>query len=151
MNLKIPNKKNYKNNDTYLNAVYKQNKQMIDDAYTGIKNKKEAFKRQIMSRMEQENSTIKSAIKKELHRDVYIPKAEKFKENAISGLKQFQEFKKFQRSLRDKSGRFVKFDKNNVKYEGENKYSYVDGFGNSFIIDFSNSPKQIKIYDLTGK
>lgn len=151
MKINIPKKGKYKNNNTYLNAVYNANKKLIDDAYVGIKNKKEAFKRQIMAKMEQDGGTIKNTIKKELHRDVYIPSSEKFKENLVTGLKEYNELKKFQLQLRDKNGHFVKFDKQNLSYIGNNQYSYEDNFGNVLIIDFSNSPKQIKIYNLTNR
>lgn len=151
MKINIPKKGRYKNNNTYLNAVYNANKKLIDDAYVGIKNKKEAFKRQIMTKMEQSGGTIKNTIKKELHRDVYIPSSEKFKENLVTGLKEYNELKKFQLQLRDKNGHFVKFDKQNLSYIGNNQYSYEDNFGNVLIIDFSNSPKQIKIYNLTNR
>ena len=150
--MKLPNRKDYSNIDEYLSAVYEKNKSIISKAYEGIKNKKEAFIIQIKQRKIQEsNLNIKSVIKKELHRDIYIPESEKFKENVIQGLKTFKEFNKFQVSLRDKKGRFVKFDANNINYIGNNQYSYEDNFGNVFVIDFSNSPKQIKIYDLRGK
>ena len=151
MEINLPLKKNYKNNDTYLNAVYQQNKTLIDEAYVGIKNKKDAFKKQIMARMEQGGGAIKNVIKKELHRDVYIPASEKFKENLVSGLKEYKEFKKFQTQLKDKKGKFVKFDKNNLSYIGNNQYSYEDDYGNAFVIDFSNSTKQIKIINLTER
>lgn len=151
MKINIPKKGRYKNNNTYLNAVYNVNKKLIDDAYVGIKNKKEAFKRQIMAKMEQDGGTIKNTIKKELHRDVYIPSSEKFKENLVTGLKEYNELKKFQLQLRDKNGHFVKFDKQNLSYIGNNQYLYEDNFGNVLIIDFSNSPKQIKIYNLTNR
>lgn len=151
MRINLPLKKDYKNNNAYLDAVYKANQTLIDDAYTGIQNKQMAFKQQILSRMEQGGGSIKNVIKKELHRDVYIPASEKFKENLVSGLKEYKEFKKFQLQLKDERGRFVKFDSKNLNYIGNNQYSYKDEFGNSLVVDFSNSPKQIKIYNLKGK
>ena len=152
MKITLPNVKNYKTQNEYIDAVYKLYKEKINKGYEGIKNKKGAFKQQIKDRLKQDSSlSLKETIKKELGREVYVSKAEKFKNNVMQGLKTYGLEKTFKSGLRDDKGRFVKFDENNLNYIGDNSYEYIDNYGNHFVINFKNSPKEVQIYSMSGK
>ena len=152
MKIKLPNKGKMSNSE-YLNTVYDMYKDKIKKGYMEIANKREAFIQQIYDRMKEkadrnEKTNVKTEVLKELHRDVYIPKSEKFKENVISGLKKYNLYKKFQSMLRDKKGRFVKFDAKNLVYQGKGEYLYQDDYGNLYIIKTIPSPVEIRLYDM---
>lgn len=152
MKIKLPNKGKMSNTE-YLNEVYNMYRDTINKGYLDIGDKREAFIQQIYDRMEEkadrnEKTSIKSEVLKELHRDVYIPASEKFKENVISGLKKYNLYKKFQSMLRDEKGRFVKFDTKNLTYQGKGEYLYQDDYGNLYIIKTIPSPVEVRLYDM---
>jgi collagenase-like PrtC family protease len=149
MKFRLPNKGNMTDTE-YINEVYNLYKKEIDKGYLTIANKRGGFVNQIFDRVRQERergikTDVKKEIRKELHRDIYISRTQKFKENLVSGLKRYNLYKKFTNSLRDEKGRFVKFNTENLTYSGNGEYTYSDDFGNVYVIKTIPSPVEFRI------
>ena len=79
------------------------------------------------------------ALKTAVRTTVFTPQEQRFKENFISGLKQFKdEFKHFRKLAGWKS----KFDPNKLRWDKENGVYIYD---NKIMINFKNSPFSVDV------
>lgn len=125
-------RKYYKNDLTYIQAVYKNNKQLIDEKNEGISlPSNKVFKQDVLDYMEVQNISVTKAIGKVLRSRKYLSVAELSKQNLIQGLKSQGLYKEF-RELTKERGRYTKFDENKLQYRGEGIYQY----GNVFVYTF---------------
>jgi hypothetical protein len=150
--------RDFKTVEGYLRRVYRENKTKIDAAFEGTtidpKNYKKAFVETVKDELNMGNKQIKlndgrvkwipheniqSALRSVGRSEAYLPEAEKFKENALKGIRSEGMYKDFREvALRDpKTGRYRAFDPAKMKYVGKGSYVY-DG---RIRIDYQNSPK----------
>lgn len=118
-------KKRYKNTNAWLDAVYRKNKQVIDNALQSTRwsSSKKIFKEWVRAYMAEGNSPVK-ALRKLSRSEIFTDRATRLKENFLKGLKSDKEkFKEF----RKKIGWKTKIDINNLKYDyREGAYIYGD-------------------------
>lgn len=148
----------YKTREGFLRRVYQENKQKIDEALSGTsidpKNYKKAFVESVKDEFESGNRMIRtpegrvkykphsstgSALAAVGRSEVYKPQAERFKENAMKGIRSEGLGNEFRiKGLRNpKTGKFERFDPDKMKYAGKGSYIY-DG---RIMISYQDSPK----------
>ena len=146
-------KSKYKNIDKYLDAIYRANKDYIDNNIISQeelevasnrdilkkKSKRALFKNYIKEYME-EGYNVDQAIRKASNSRVFTEYVELAQENLLEGLKEHKDaYKKF-RNLTKKNGRYTKIDLSKFTYIGNNEYAYED-----IIISFKDSPKEVVV------
>lgn len=140
---KAKNKKSkYKNTDSWLDAVYRNNKAVIDAELSGSrKSPKAVFKRAVYEYIEQGLSPTK-AVKTLARSTKFTPKAERLQNNMWSGLTADRDAYQQFRELTKKKGRYTKFDRDKLVWDATDKVYIYDG---SVIISYDNSPYGIKV------
>jgi hypothetical protein len=149
----LKRKSKYKDLNRYLDAVYRANKELIDEKILNEEelelasnrdilakqNKKTLFKTYIKEYMD-EGYTVDQALKKASYSRVFTEYVELAQENTLEGLKEYKEAYKQFRELTKVNGRYTKIDINKFSYIGNNEYSYGD-----IIVSFKNSPKRVVV------
>ena len=142
-------RKHYKSNDTYLNAVYRKNKALIDEYMAdvgkegGISTLKQfkanIYETQNALKRKGKTATITHAVSVFTSSSQFIPEEKffeiHFKENLVKGLKRFGSMK----TLYKLTG--MKFNIDEVQYIGDNTYLY-----RGYAIKLGNTPQKISIY-----
>lgn len=140
----------YKSDSTYLTAVYRNNKAIIDEqlagvgAEAGISTLKQ-FKylvqetQQKIKRITGRKPAITTAMNRFTSSRDFTPTDLHMKENAQKGLRKFGAL----RTLYKLTGK--KFDINDLSYIGDDMYSY-----RGYVISFDPSPRSIKLYRKVG-
>lgn len=155
--LKVKAKRSdYKTTRGWLNRVYRDNRETIDRALEleGIKNPRKSFVESVVEELEKgtkridlpegrmkyvHHKNVQSALKSVARSEAYLPEVDKFRENALAGLKSDGKYKEFRElALRDeKTGRYTAFDASKLKYVGHGSYVY----DNRVKVSYINSPK----------
>lgn len=137
-------RKHYKTNDSYLNAVYRRNKDIIDEklADVGVEGistlkqfKNNVYETQRNLKRKGKTSTITRAMNVFTESRDFVSKEEHYLENAIHGFKRFGVIEKLY-SLTGKA-----FKASDLKYVGDKAYSY-----RGYVIRFNDSPVSVNIY-----
>lgn len=131
----------YKNTSTWLDAVYRNNKQVIDSAIRSPDpkmSKKSQFKQLVKEYMDEGLSPTK-ALNTLARTETFTPEAERLRSNAIKGLKRD---KAAAEAFRRAKGWNEKFDESKMKYDKEN-HIYV--YDERVTISFRQSPEGIDI------
>ena len=133
-------KSSYKSTDAWLDAVYKNNKQIIDQNIItiGKESKKKVFKQLVKENMDEGMSPVK-ALNTLSKSTIFTPERERLINNAYKGLKSNKEAYKAFRELTKEKGRYTKVDFSKFRYD-PNTHTYV--YDNRIRISFENSPKQ---------
>ena len=146
----------YKSTSHWLDAVYRNNKEFIDNKLKNVKslNKKRTFKNLVLEQTGfkfRGNLPIKElnfelnksknptkALKKLYRSDVFSSYKERAQENVYKFLKEEKSIK----TIKDLIGKREKFDPGKLEWNYKDKvYEYKGVY-----IDISNSPKGVKIY-----
>ena len=144
----------YKSTSQWLDAVYRNNKEYIDEKLKYVKNKKRAFKNLVLEQTgikfpgnltnkeltERLNAAKKptKALKKLSRSDIFSSYKERAQENIYKFLKEEKSINK----IKDLIGKREKFDPGKLEWNYKDKvYEYKGVY-----IDISNSPKGVKIY-----
>ena len=146
----------YKSTSHWLDAVYRNNKEFIDNKLKNVKslNKKRTFKNLVLEKTGfkfRGNLTIKElnfelnkskkpvkALKKLYRSDIFSSYKERAQENVYKFLKEEKSIK----TIKDLIGKREKFDPGKLEWNYKDKvYEYKGVY-----IDISNSPKGVKIY-----
>lgn len=138
-------KSRYKNDETWLNAVYKKNKAEIDAALEGVggKNKKKIFK-QLVKEYQEDGLTAKQALSKLERSTIFTTTGERLRKNAREGITTDQEAWKRFRELTKVHGKYTKVDVDKLVWNNKSKrYEYVKEDGTIVFITFRNSPVQV--------
>ena len=135
------NKGFYKSTDAWIEAVYRNNKQIIDLELAKAGKPKAVFK-QIIKEYIEEGLTPTKAMATLAKSTMFTPEAERLKNNMISGLKSDKGAFKAFRELTKERGRYAKFDPNKVKWD---KSEGVYVYGSNVVISFQNSPFGVNI------
>ena len=146
----------YKSTSHWLDAVYRNNKEFIDNKLKDVKttNKKRVFKNLVLEQsgtrfkgsltnkeLNFELNKVKNptkALKKLSRSDVFSSYKERAQENVYKFLKEEKSIK----TIKDLIGKREKFDPGKLEWNYKDKvYEYKGVY-----IDISNSPKGVKIY-----
>lgn len=146
----------YKSTSHWLDAVYRNNKEFIDNKlkYVKTKNKRRVFKNLVLEQsgtrfkgsltnkeLNFELNKIKNptkALKKLSRSDIFSSYKERAQENIYKFLKEEKSINK----IKDLIGKREKFDPGKLEWNYKDKvYEYKGVY-----IDISNSPKGVKIY-----
>lgn len=143
MKLRAKRKKSsYKNDNTWLRAVYRNNKTEIDEKlkFIGEKNKFKIFKQLVEDEKKIKGLSTYQAVNRLSRTEVFKTKSERFNENAWKGLRGNKEaFKQFRQSIGWKN----KIDESKLVYN-YNEKAYI--YDNKVKIMFQQSPPKIEIY-----
>ena len=136
----LKNKSKYKNTSTWLDAVYRNNKELIDSKVetTGNTSKRQVFKKLVNEYMA-EGFSPTQAVKKLEKSTVFTDVKDRLKQNAYTAIKSDKEAYKEFRELTKNKGRYSKVELDKFQYDKDTgNYTY----GN-IMISFSNSPYTI--------
>lgn len=136
----------YKSTDAWLDAVWRNNEDRIREAFSGIAKPKASFKNAIREYMAEGLSPQKS-MKTLVRSTLFTPTVERFRDNALAGLKGDKAaYKAFRDMTRDR-GKFSKFDPSKLRYDKKEKIYIYD---NRVIISFKNSPQRVDVRPIGG-
>lgn len=131
----------YKSENSWLNAVYRNNKGKIDKALSAVreKNKLKLFKQLVYERQEVNGESAYKAVQNLSKTEVFVSRKERAQKNLLEALKKDKEtFKQF----RKYAGWSKKINENKFEWDyDDNVYKY-DGI----TIDITNSPYGINVY-----
>ena len=136
----LKNKGKYKNTSTWLDAVYRNNKELIDSKVetTGNTSKRQVFKK-LVNEYIAEGFSPTQAVKKLEKSTVFTDVKDRLKQNAYTAIKSDKEAYKEFRELTKNKGRYSKVELDKFQYDKDTgNYTY----GN-IMISFSNSPYTI--------
>lgn len=153
---RLKTKGKYKSLDKYLDAIYRQNKDLIDRKILNEQDlelapnrekllrqsKKKLFKDYVKEYMD-EGYKVDQAIKKVSNSRTFLDYDDLAKDNALSGLKEDKDAYREFRELTKEKGRYTKIDVSKITYIGNNEYSY-----GGVVISFKNSPKEVVVRKL---
>lgn len=136
----------YKTDSSYLTAVYRNNKALIDETLAGVgveagvstlkQFKYLVFeKQQKIKRITGRTPAITTAMNRFTESRDFTPVELHMRENMAKGLKKYGVLK----TLYKLTGK--KFDSSNLFYIGDNMYNYK-----GYVIKLTNSPKSIELY-----
>lgn len=140
----------------WLNAAYKENKEIIDKVYArtakvilGKETTKQAFVRDLKQTAEMYNygsnfAALRKSFDKLSREGDFMSTQERAYRN-LAGLPSNlgnNALKNFQNLIRDESGRFTKFDPDKMLWDKKNGVWIYD---NKIIIDYRNSPQEVVI------
>lgn len=130
-------KKAYKNTDAWLDAVYRKNKQFIDEKILPTDTSIRAtFKELVKGYMENGYSPVR-ALDTLTRSTIFTDVDERLRNNAYKALKEDEEaYKAFRALTKDERGRYTAVDLDKFVYDKQSN-SYIYG---NVRIKFSNSP-----------
>lgn len=146
----------YMSEESYLDAVYRKNKEKIDKSYkkalenitqrTKIRRTtKSYFKAEVRRVQETNATTLRKAVKLYANYPIFKSKGEVGIENFLSGMKKNPEaWNTFRQLNRDEKGRYMEFDPSKLKWVNGKEVIY----DNRIVISFMDSPVAIVITDL---
>ena len=151
-------KSHYKSDRTYLEAVYQNNKQIIDSAFQDRGKPKVLFKQQVLEHVEQ-GKTLKEAIQTVGRTRDFTTAKEQFHANFYKGFKGYPLEYKQLRELTKVGGRYTKFDDAKLEWDQNAKgyvydasYTKIDKATGKettvfrkYLISMNESPKGINI------
>lgn len=146
----------YTSEESYLDAVYRKNKEKIDKSYNRAleninqrtkvrRTPKSYFKAEVRRVQETNATTLKKAVKLYANYPIFKTKGEVGVENFLSGMKKNPEaWNTFRQLNRDEKGRYLGFDPSKLKWVNGKEVIY----DNRIVINFMDSPVAIVITDL---
>lgn len=133
-------KSKYKNTNAWLDAVYRNNKDIIDNSLivTGKTSAKKVFK-QLVNEYISEGMSPTKAVKTLSKTTIFTPEVERLKSNAFKGLKGDKAaMKQFRKAI----GWHEKIDEAKMTYDAS-QHIYV--YDNKVTVSFTNSPYGVNI------
>ena len=146
----------YMSEESYLDAVYRKNKELIDKSYKKafekagtdikvLKSFKKYFKSEVRRLQETNSITLKKAVKLYANYPIFKSKGEVGIDNFLSGLKKNPDaWNQFRNLNRDEKGRYLPFDPDKLKWINGKEVIY----DNRIIVSFLDSPVAVVITDL---
>jgi len=148
----------YMSEESYLDAVYRKNRERIDKAY--LKEAKEKkldvksygslrrkFKERVKYVQESRKVSLSKAVKLYSNFTIFKSKREIGVENFLSGLKKNPEAWNYFRHLnRDEKGRYLSFDPDKLKWVN----SKLAIYDNKIEVSFLDSPVGVSVFDLSN-
>ena len=131
----------YKNTDRWIDAVYRNNKTVINKELSFAGNPKKVFKQMVKQNISEGMSPTK-AISTIARSTLFTTETERLRNNMLSGLRNDKgAFKSF-RQLTKEKGRYTKFDQNKLHWDSTDKV-YI--YGGNIVISFQNSPYGVQV------
>ena len=144
----VKSKSKYKSTSTWLDAVYRNNKELIDESIEQPTNKniskKKVFK-QLVQEYEDEGYTAKQALKKLSGSTRFTSTVERLQYNAYEGLIDDQEAYREFRELTKVKGKYQKIRLDKFVYD-KSSHSYI--YDDRVRISYQNSPEEIVVEEL---
>lgn len=144
----VKSKSKYKSTNTWLDAVYRNNKERIDESIEQPTNKniskKQVFK-QLVKEYEDEGYTAKQALKKLSGSTRFTSTVERLQYNAYEGLIDDQEAYREFRELTKVKGKYQKISLDKFVYD-KSSHSYI--YDDRVRISYQNSPEEIVVEEL---
>lgn len=137
-------KKYYKNTSAWLDAVYRNNKSIIDQELSSAGKPKVVFK-QIVKEYMSEGFAPTNAVKTLARSTIFTPVVERLHTNLKKGLTSDRDAYKTFRELTKENNRYTKFDSQNLKWDRSTK-SYI--YNEKVRISFRNSPYGIEVSEI---
>ena len=132
----LHNKGFYKSTELWIEAVYRNNKEVIDRELASAGKPKTVFK-QIINEYMDEGMSPTRAVSTLARSTIFTSTSERLKSNFHEGLKGDKGAYKSFKELTKEKGKYSKFDVNKLTWDKEEKH-YV--YNNAVIISFQNSP-----------
>jgi len=136
------NKGYYKNTDAWIDAVYRNNKTVIDANLTLAGKSPKATFKQIIKEYINEGVKPTQAMKTLARSTVFTSRQERLKANLWSGLKGDKAAYKEFRELTKEKGKYTAFDPDKLVWDRTNN---VYTYNNLLKIGFQNSPYGIEV------
>lgn len=133
-------KSKYKSTDTWIEAVYRNNKPAIDNELAKYGAPKKVFKQIIKEHIEEGLSPTK-AMQTLARSTIFTPEKERLQSNMWSGLRNNKEAYKLFREFTKEKGKYTKFDPNKLVWD---KTDHAYKYGN-VAISFQNSPYGVTV------
>ena len=135
----------YKSTDAWINAVYRNNKEVISkELGSDGKSAKVIFKQMIKEYMSEGLSPTK-AVSTIARSTIFTSTKERLIDNFYKGLKSdLEAYKTFKELIKEK-GKYTKFDTEKLSWNPQDK-TYI--YGDSVIISFQNSPYGVNVRGL---
>lgn len=130
------NKGFYKNTNSWIDAVYRNNKAIIDTKLANTGKPKATFK-QMVKEYISEGMTPTKAVSTIARSTLFTPEVVRIKNNFYQGLLGDPSAYKAFRELTKVKGRYTKFDAEKLKWD-KDEHRYI--YDSSVIISFQNSP-----------
>ena len=138
----------YKSANSWLDAVYRNNKSFIDDKLPDTEtktSKKTLFKRIIKDYVEEDNLTYKRAVNVASRSTTFTEVKERMVSNAYKALKKDEAaYREFREATKEK-GRYTKINFEEFVWDKDSK-SYV--YGKKLRVYFRNSPKDVVVEEI---
>lgn len=135
------NKSAYKSTEHWIDAVYRNNKEIIDQELAFAGNPKKVFKQMVKENIAEGMSPTK-AVSTIARSTLFTSEAERLRNNMLSGLRSDEGAFRAFRELTKEHGRYTKFDPNNLYWDPTDRV-YV--YGGAILISFQNSPFGVEV------
>ena len=133
--------KGFKTERDYLKSVFYRNRKEIVDVF-GKERPMEKFIKNIEAQKIVGDLTTKQALSKLAKSEAFTPVEDRFVDNVMKALKNFDKKKLFAQLRRDEKGRFAAFDRNKLVWD-KDTHMYI--YDDKITIDITNSPQDIII------
>ena len=134
-------KSKYKNTESWIEAVYRHNKAVIDSELSRSSgNPKRVFK-QIINEYMQEGLSPTKAMQTLARSTIFTTDRERIRNNMWAGLKGDKEAYKIFRELTKENGRYTKFDESKLVWD-RSQHAYIYS---GVMISFQNSPFGVSV------
>lgn len=147
----------YKDPNAWLDAVYRNNKKKIDEAYADIPSrlsKKTLFKNNVREYVNRGTAqTLPEALSRLERTTIFMTKAQIMYRNAIEGMKRKfpQQYKLFRELTKDWNGRYTTIDANKLSWDKFSKVYIYDAPRRKIALNYRNSPERLDVYVVLEK
>ena len=147
----------YKDPNAWLDAVYRNNKKKIDEAYADIPSrlsKKTLFKNNVREYVNRGTaSSLPEALSRLERTTIFMTKAQIMYRNAIEGMKRKfpQQYKLFRELTKDWNGRYTTIDPNKLSWDKFGKVYIYDAPRRKIALNYRNSPERLDVYVVLEK
>ena len=147
----------YKDPNAWLDAVYRNNKKKIDEAYADIPSRlseKTLFKNNVREYVNRGTaSSLPEALSRLERTTIFMTKAQIMYRNAIEGMKRKfpQQYKLFRELTKDWNGRYTTIDPNKLSWDKFSKVYIYDAPRRKIALNYRNSPERLDVYVVLEK
>ena len=147
----------YKDPNAWLDAVYRNNKKKIDEAYADIPSrlsKKTLFKNNVREYVNRGTaSSLPEALSRLERTTIFMTKAQIMYRNAIEGMKRKfpQQYKLFRELSKDWNGRYSTIDPNKLSWDKFSKVYIYAAPRRKIALNYRNSPERLDVYVVLEK
>lgn len=147
----------YKDPNAWLDAVYRNNKKKIDEAYADIPSrlsKKTLFKNNVREYVNRGTaSSLPEALSRLERTTIFMTKAQIMYRNAIEGMKRKfpQQYKLFRELTKDWNGRYTTIAPNKLSWDKFSKVYIYDAPRRKIALNYRNSPERLDVYVVLEK